>query len=231
MHISVASPRPRRGLRPLLVMVASVIAVSGVAAFGQHTRSHGQGPSYMLDLSFNDFQPWWPSGFEQLQQCKPRDFSCVAQVLQSDGAPAEQIAYFRLRGKFLTEIVGSGVVKVGSELDPWAANSNLQQIIIGGSPAILTPELDGSVSAAIEADPAFTGLLGQYPNLGVWGYDQQFESETVAPQGGQRLIFLWGLNNGCHACGTPYVARVAFDFAPDGSYLEQSYLNITTRQR
>lgn len=156
----------------------------------------------------------------QIQGCHlPRPTQCTFAAMEKAGASPEAMNFFRLTGWFLADFQEMGQVDLGSILDPWRANSNGDFSILNGTPAVVILEEEGGrIEAAIQNDPNYDALIASFPSLRLWSTDNVFESLDASPQGGQRFIFQFYLVNGCHACVTGYMARVALDFASDGTY-------------
>jgi hypothetical protein len=212
-----------------LVTFALLVAVvlTGVGALRQDSAPvRAQDEPAVLDLSFTAPQVWAPSDAveRRLFDCHEQ-FGCVEQVMRQAGAPEAAIAFFRLTSQFLTDVIDTGEIKVGTEFSPWRANSNSQSVLLGGVPAVITPALNGAERQA-EADPTFLELKKQYPNLVVWPVDQVFESVAVSDDGGMSFVFRFGLHDLCHACGTPWDARYSFNFDPDLTFKGVHYLDI-----
>jgi len=103
-------------------------------------------------------------------------------------------------------------------------------VLLGGSPAVVLPELEveNLTTDSWSSDSMFASLKSSYPDATFWGSGPTLEPVGTSPSGGQRFIFDYRTLNGCHACATIATARIAFDFAPDGSYQSTTQLNLAS---
>ena len=156
----------------------------------------------------------------QIQECAmPRLTECAIATMEELGASPQALQFFRTTGWFLSDFQEMGKVDLGSIVDPWRANSNGDFALLNGTPSVVLAEAEGRpVEVAIERDPAYDTLITEFPDLLLWPPDNVFEAFGSAADQGQRFILQFYLVNGCHACVTGYMARVAMDFAPDGTY-------------
>ena len=105
--------------------------------------------------------------------------------------------------------------------------------MLNGKTRYLFPKVMGLYR--IDTDPYYQRIVEAYSNRGraaivVWASDNWFESELAHPDGAQRFIFQFNIVNGCHACGTGFVSRFAFDFGPDGQLRQFVPLGICRRR-
>lgn len=185
--------------------------------------------------SFKELGPdavWDPLDNEdrllRVQACSiPKRTECVIATMEDLNATPEAVGFFRLTGWFLSDFREMGPVDLGSILDPWRANSNGDFALLNGTPAVVILEDEGrKVESAIANDATYGTLVASFPDLLLWPNDNVFEMLDGSPQGGQRLLFQFYLVDGCHACVTGYMARVALDFASDGTYLSFGALSL-----
>src|SRR5439155_8963560 len=126
-----------------------------------------------------------------------------------------------------------GPLDLGIVYNVWAANSNEQYVILNGSPAVIFPSIN---KQEIDLDPAFPRLLAMFtptpnfpagqPRIVAWPFDYFFETAAAMVNGRQRFVFQFSVANGCHACGTGYLARFAFDFGADRKLQQATLLGI-----
>ncbi len=156
----------------------------------------------------------------RIQKCAmPRLTECAIATMEELGASPQALQFFRTTGWFLSDFQEMGKVDLGSIVDPWRANSNGDFALLNGTPSVVLAEAEGRpVEVAIERDPAYDTLITEFPDLLLWPPDNVFEAFGPSADGGQRFILQFYLVNGCHACVTGYMARVAMDFASDGTY-------------
>jgi len=145
--------------------------------------------------------------------------------MQQNGASADAISFFQLTGWFLSDIQNSGIVQLGTILDPWLANENSEPALLGGTPAVVLPA-DHVSQASVEHDPGYAALLAAHPNLMFWGFGPRVQPMVQSPDGGQEFVFDYRLLDGCHACAILGYARFGFDFAPDGTFESARFLGL-----
>jgi hypothetical protein len=149
-------------------------------------------------------------------------------------ASSQSISFFEATGWFLTDFRPMGLVDLGVAYNVWAANANEQYVLLNGEAPVFFPK--DSKELKIDSDLAYPKFLAAFtptPNFPAnqervvaWPSDNVFETESALPRNGQRFIFQFSVNNGCHACGTGYFARFAFDVGSAGQVLNTSLLGI-----
>lgn len=211
---------------PLLIIV--IAAAMFMPVDGGVANAQGNGGS--ISVTFGPNEVWSPSqpAIDQLHGCSQPTVTCVSQIMQGSGASPDAISFYKLIGWFLTDLKAGSPVRVGTVFNPWRANENYQPALLGGSPAVVLPEdqVANITTDSWSSDPMYAALKSAYPNLMFWGSGPKQELVSTAPGGGQRFIFDYLMLDGCHACATVAVARIAFDFAPDGTYLSTTQLGL-----
>lgn len=156
----------------------------------------------------------------RLHECGPVDTltECVRPIMQELGASPQAIEFWRLTGWFLGDFQEMGTVDLATIIDPWRANENVQLALLNGTPAVVYPEEEG-VPVAIEQDSNYDALVAAFPDLDFWPSGGVFEALSAPDHEGQRFVLQFRLIDGCRACSTGYFARVALDFAADGTYM------------
>ena len=194
----------------VILLAISVTVVATQDGGGPQTARTDVGPAETWDpleaeIQFNCFEPLT---------------ECASDIMEQHGAPAEAIAFRRMTGWILVSFQEMGPVDLGRVFTPFRANSAGDFALLNGTPSVLIVEelSKGGLRTAIQRDPAYEALFGAFPDLGIWTYDEVFEGFSELPDGTERFVFQFTLNDGCHACGTGYHARIAFEFAPDGTY-------------
>lgn len=224
-----------RRYRVLLLSIAFLVLTTYVAGHPTRPATAQSAPATpALSIAFGPSEMWVPSRDATIalhQQCTANSFtplfSCVQQVMLQDGASSDAVAFYQWTGWFLEDVKGQAPVQIGTILNPWRANENEQTAFLGGSPAVVQPEQEAA-HLNIDQDPSYAGLKAAYPNLMYWAPGPTLEETSASPQGGQRFILDYRVLDGCHACAVIALARVAFDFAPDGTYEGHTFLNLTT---
>lgn len=166
---------------------------------------------------------WHPLGEEarltRLHECsRDKRTECVTAIMQDSEASPQATEFFRATGWFLGDFQEMGRVDLGSVVDPWRANENVQYAFLNGTPLVVHPEEEVQ-PVAIELDPNYDVLVAAFPDLFLWPGLGLFEALSTTEEGGQRFVIEFRLVDGCHACETGYRARVTFDFGVDGTYL------------
>lgn len=201
-------------------------------------------PAPESDVAYDRSSVWNLEGrsdtVQELFECgantggKGGETECALGVMDETGASEEAQSFFSETHWFLDGFRESGVVDVGSVFNPWRANANDDYLLLNGSPAFLSVEREAPVVALFGQDPAYEPLrhavnasddVPDEDDLVLWETDEVFES-VERPAGKIRFVFQWSLKDGCHACDTGYRARVALEFARDGTYLNAEPLNI-----
>jgi hypothetical protein len=215
-------------------MLAGPIILLGLAAVGSRGTVLGQSGGeqaqpQLLRIAFGPEQTWAPSSaaIRDLFACRSTSFTCIADVMQRNGASADAVAFYHLTGWFLEEIQDTGTVQLGTIFVPWRANENTQWALLGGTPAVIFPEEEARGSQfGVSANAEFRTLKAAHPNIMFWGPGPSFEDVAANDGGGQRFTFGYRLLDGCHACAILGTANVGFDFAADGTYLGATLLSV-----
>jgi hypothetical protein len=103
---------------------------------------------------------------------------------------------------------------------PYRANENRVCLLVNGSPA--TIDVDDPVlleKSALEANPAYAGLLKAHPNATIFPGPRTGARSVVAldlSSGGQRFVVPFSVHDGCHACAVLGQVFIAFVFDVEG---------------
>ena len=195
----------------LFCMVLLALATSAQAADpGKNSRDKLFGP-----------QDVWTLPFEALSACEaknPASTTCLTQVMKETGASKQALALNKmLEGDgYMSGFQPMGRIDLATCFFPSRANSNEVLFMVGGSPSLVSSELDADIN--IKADPAYPGLKKKFPDLELWTSGASFAKMDILPNGGQRFVFEYPLVNGCHACAQAGDALIAHDFDQDGTY-------------
>jgi hypothetical protein len=219
-------------LRTTLV-AATVAAVSVAAASGtagrdrvemlpQSSRTSGATLT-LITIAFGPQQVWRPSptAVDALHQCID-SAECVYTVMDQDGASRDAFEFYHLTGWFLVDLKDTGgPVKLATVANPWRVNENEQPALVGGTPAVVYPE---DVAAPVDTDTGFKGLKSEFPLLAFWRQGARLEKSATSDTG-QTFVFRYRLLE-VHSGPVRGWARIAFDFAPDGTYRRAQLLGI-----
>jgi hypothetical protein len=165
------------------------------------------------------WDPWDGTRLTRLHECsRDTQTDCVTAIMQDSGASREAVEFFRTTGWFLGDFEEMGRVDMGEIVNPWRANANVQPVFLNGTPLVVYPE-DEVRPVFIGLDPDYDALVASFPDLSLFPGLSALETLSRLEGGGQRFVLQFDLVDGCHACGTGYRARIAFDFGLDGTYL------------
>jgi hypothetical protein len=219
------------GGRKLLTGAAVLagVALLAVALGGGDARAGQSHPG--LPSGFGPDAVWNPdtSAVRALHQCSPPTMTCVQGVMEQAGASEDAIAFYHLTGWFLGDIQDTGVVQLGTVVNPWRANENSQPALLGGTPAVVMPEIEietANLAGSVQRDPNYQAVAAAHPDAMFWGHGPRFEGIDTSPQDGPRFVFVYPVLDGCHACAVLAGVRLGFDFAPDGSYTGAHLLSV-----
>jgi hypothetical protein len=153
--------------------------------------------------------------------------------MRQEGASPDAIAFYALTGRVLLDFQSDGMVNLGTVIhDTWcctADTNDTEPVLLGGVPAIIYPFEELS-SVPLMSYSGYADAVSHFPQLSIFDFDSMsFEQVTTSPEDGQRFIFDLSLANGCRACGTGLVARAAFDFDPDGCFVQSVPLGIASK--
>ena len=199
----------------LAIALLAIIATDNEAVHGQAGDQSAQ-----LSIAFGPAQVWQPSqiAIEQLHMCTNQNFTCVRGVMEQQGATPGAVAFYQLTAWFLTDIQDTGVVQIGTILNPWAANENYQLALLGGIPAVIFPnQAAATFSPALSHDPTYAAIQSAHDDAMYWPFGPTVAGVASSPAGGLRFLLEYKVLDGCHACVVLAHVRLAFDFAVDGT--------------
>lgn len=189
-------------------------------------------PTAVAQAEIGPDSVWEPSqqGYDDMIGCMSTENweDCLQTVMANDGASPAALQFVQqMNGQgYLYRFEEHGRVDAGILVVPFAANDNGQWLLLNSFPAVI--EARSSQSLDIAHHPDYRRLAALFPQVIPWEGDNQLEGASPLEGGGQRFIFTYPLVNGCHACDMLGVARLAFDFSPDGAFLGDSLLGITS---
>jgi hypothetical protein len=170
------------------------------------------------------------------QECdrkKGPDFgACFVDSMGRAGASPEAAAFARATGNtgYLAHLLERGRVDLAYVQYPFRANENQGWILVNGAPAMIDVDSLGELpKRQLAENPVYLSLKEKFPNIMLFGGDRDVAKPPemlVLPTKGQRFVVEYRLLNGCHACERIGGARFAFDFAPDGTFLGSTLLDV-----
>lgn len=169
----------------------------------------------------------------------PQFGECYFEVMQRAGASREAVAFSRRLANqcngmlaFMRGFRNTGRVDVAYAVCPFRANENQVCLLVNGSPEIIDVDnLRLLPQAQLKQNAVYQKLAGKYPAIDLWPGDRtgtQYPIARKLPDGGQRFIVAYYLQNGCHACAHLGRARFAFDFNREGKFLGAQLLSVTS---
>ena len=213
-----------------LVIGLIVGAVAAVVAVPDGDDAEVFGPDAAWELSNRTIDKL----FDCTGAADQSETRCALDVMDDAGAPEEAQGFFRRTHWFLERFRETGIVDLGEVITPWRANSNDDYLLLNGSPSVVSVEREAPPIAVFGQDDVYEPLrrsvnetddIPDEDDLVLWETDELFEG--VKREGRKiRFVFQWSLKDACHACDTGYAARVALEFAPDGTYLNAVPMNI-----
>lgn len=169
----------------------------------------------------------------------PQFSECYFEAMQRAGASREAVAFSRRLAKqhdgmlaFMRDFLNTGRVDIAYVICPFRANENQVCLLVNGSPEIIDVDnLRLLPQTQLKQNAVYQKLAGKYPAIDLWPGDRagtQYPIARKLPNGGQRFIVAYYLQNGCHACARLGHARFAFDFNREGKFLGAQLLSVTS---
>lgn len=206
--------------RWLFVFGALFTMVAATQEAGLKSTSGGEqfGPQAVWTMAWEPFYACWEEN--------PAYDDCLVQTMKKNGASEQALAFSKmLEGNgYMSAFHQMGRVNLATAFFPARANTNEVFFMVGGSPSLVSSELDTDIS--ISADPAYKTLKKRYPELEFWTNGASFREMTLLPDGGQHFVFGYPLLNGCHACDLVGYALISHDFGTDGTYRGPSFIRL-----
>jgi hypothetical protein len=175
------------------------------------------------------------------QECsekKAPDFGkCFVDLMKRAGASGEAVAFTQSTGNtgYLAHFFKMGRVDLAYVHYPFRANENEGWLLVNGDPAMIDVDaLADLPKRQLEANPVYLRIKEQFPKVMLFGGDRTITHPpemVVEPTKGQRFIVEYRLLNGCHACERVGRARFAFDFDPNGKFLDSTLLDVRSRSK
>jgi hypothetical protein len=209
--------------------------LASAVTMGRAQETAGADEGRSLEVTFGPSEIWAPDrvAVQALHQCQSALFACVQSVMTNAAASPDSVAFYHLTGWFLTDLQlavdssgePTGPVQLGTILNPWRANENEQLALVGGIPDVVYPE-QAAESISLGRDPDYADLKAEHPDAMFWAPGPVIEEIATTESGGQRFLLRYRVLDGCHACAILAYARLAFDFAPDGTFQGVRDLNL-----
>jgi hypothetical protein len=174
---------------------------------------------------------WFPTREVLLRiarECAGNGPGCLPTVMRQSGASAQAIDFATaLRGEgYLTSFQRFGRVDLAIIAYPFQANDNEVPTLVNGRPP-LVDVLRIAAGLALTGDTYFDSIAKAHPNAGWQGDVPRFKEMRPLPPGGQRFIFSFLLQDGCHACEALARTWLAMDFDASGTFQKPMLLGST----
>lgn len=151
---------------------------------------------------------------------------CLLRVMQETHASPEALdCTKRLDNEaYVKSSRHAGKLRLTLMAYPLRANTNEVLFITGGTPPLVSSELD--VRIDISSDPLYPALLKKFPQLELWNSEASFRELEQGPDKGQNFLFAYPLLNGCHACELAGYALIALKFDQTGAYQGPKFIRL-----
>jgi len=151
--------------------------------------------------------------------------SCFVEQMKKAGAPPAALAFARrVDGMgYLTGFEDAGRVGLAFAEYPFRANENQLCLLVNGEPPLLdVDDLSRLDHEALVANPDYSVLSRQYPNLAIFPGKRTAGRSLRAVQlrnGGQAFSIPYTLHDGCHACRIVGDLELRWDFDVEGRFV------------
>ncbi len=163
--------------------------------------------------------------------------ACFLREMRAEGASSAAVAFSHtLYGNsdgligFLRGFRKTGKVDVAYVEYVFRANENLACYLVNGHPPLIDVDNFRLLAMdSLESDSRYKAIKARYPKVSIWPGDRFTGREPLIqtlPQAGQRFIFSYWLQNGCHACERIGEVQFAFDFDSTGKFLGTRLISV-----
>lgn len=150
---------------------------------------------------------------------------CFIKLMRDMGASSEALRFTSLTDTtgYVRHFVSTGPVDVAYVCYPFRANENFGITLVNGDPGMIDVDDFQYVDLTLlKKDSTYLKIVEEYPDAAVWPGDRfHFDrpKHESLPDGGQRFIVRYNLQNSCHACAHIGLVDFAFDFDRDGRFI------------
>lgn len=163
--------------------------------------------------------------------------ACFISLMRNLGASPAALRFTSLTDTagYVRNFRNAGKVDIAYVFYPFRANENFGIVLVNGNPEMVDVD-DFSVIdlAALKSDSTYLKIVREFPDAAVWPGDRYRldmpKSETL-PDGTQRFLVGYWLQNGCHACERIGTIVYAFDFDKQGKFLGTKLVTVTALHR
>ena len=155
----------------------------------------------------------------------PQFGNCFVQQMRAAGATPQAVTFMHAihNNGFMRDFKDTGRVDIAFAFYPFAANENQHCLLVNGTPNVIdVDDYKLLPKAELAKNPAYSALLGKFPNIAVFPGDRsgtKFITAKNLPDGGQRFVVPYVFVDGCHACARVGSLQLAFNFDRAGKFL------------
>lgn len=215
-----------------LISIVIVLILAGIGACSYYLINKNNNTDWLDDQKeVGDSAVWsgltkcgenWP---EKWTDC---NIDCFYDNMKLCEASTDAIAFSRLFSEkaYLEEFREMGKVDLGWVTFPIRANTNQEVYLLNGSPSLISTVISEEPISDEMNDPLYSEMKNKYNDASLWNYSSQFIKKESLQNNSERYVFQYRFINGCHACGTEYLANIGFDFDADGKFFKTAFLQI-----
>ncbi len=184
----------------------------------------------------------WQPGMSIMQhirevcaKAKFPDFGkCFVTQMKVSGASPQAVEFAKMTDNqgYLRDFKRFGLVDVAYSNFPFRANENQVCFLVNGSPNMIdVDDYNLMPLKGIKKNIVYKVIASKYPDVTIWPGDRSGTNYPVMlnlPGGGERFIFSYQLQKGCHACAILGNAKFAFDFNRSGKFLGVKVISVET---
>ena len=216
-------------------IILGLILLSQLIVFAQSHTNNANSNTFKIDST-----ALWQPGMSIMQHIrevcankKYPDFGkCFVQQMKVSGASSQAVEFAKLTDNqgFLRDFKKFGVVDVAYSNFPFRANENQVCFLVNGSPNMIdVDDYRLMPRESIEKNKVYQNILSKYPDVSIWPGNRSgtdFPEMQILHGGGERFIFSYQLQKGCHACAIIGKAKFAFDFNKIGKFLGVKVISV-----
>jgi hypothetical protein len=216
-----------------------IVSILGsLVVFGSSVSAEAQATVIGKDSEWNATSETVRLIHQECSEKKAPEFGkCFVDFMRRAGASAQAVAFAQSTGNtgYLAHFFKMGRVDLAYVHYPFRANENEGWLLVNGDPAMIDVDaLADLPKDQLEGNPTYLRIREEFPKVMLFGGDRTITRPPemiVEPSKGQRFIVEYRLLNGCHACERVGSARFAFDFDPNGKFLDSTLLDVRSRSK
>jgi hypothetical protein len=223
-------------MKRLLRLIVSILG--SVAIVATAVSAEAQATVIGKDSEWNATSETIRLIHQECSEKKAPDFGkCFVDFMGRAGASVQAVAFAQSTGNtgYMAHFFKMGRVDLAYVHYPFRANENEGWLLVNGDPAMIDVDaLADLPKPQLEGNPTYLRIKEEFPNVMLFGGDRTINRPPemiVEPTKGQRFIVEYRLLNGCHACERVGSAEFAFDFDPNGKFLDSTLLDVRSRSK